>query len=40
MELYGSAKSKISKDENGKNLFHLKITEVVLVDCNISNENV
>ena len=38
MKLLGSA--KITKDENGKNEPHLKITEVVLVHCNIvSNDN-
>ena len=31
MKLLGSTKSKITKDENGENVFHLEITEVVLV---------
>ena len=35
MKLLGSSKSKITKDENGSNVPHLKITEVVLVHCNI-----
>ena len=35
MELFGSAKSKITKDENGENVLNLQITEVVLVHCNI-----
>ena len=35
MKLLGSTKSKINKDENGENVPHLKITEVVLVHCNI-----
>ena len=35
MKLLGSTKSKITKDENGENLPHLDITEVVLVHCNI-----
>ena len=39
MKLLGSAKSKITKDENGKNVLHLKITEVVLIHCNIVNKN-
>ena len=28
-----------TKDENGKNVLHLEITEVVLVHCNIVNNN-
>ena len=35
MKLLESAKSKITKDENGKNVTHLKITEVVLIHFNI-----
>ena len=35
MKLLGSTESKITKDENGKNVPHLEITEVVLVHCNI-----
>ena len=35
MKLFGSTKSKITKNENGENVPHLKITEVVLVHCNI-----
>ena len=35
MRLLGSPKSKITKDENGKNLPDLEITEIVLVHCNI-----
>ena len=30
MKLYGSAKSKITKDKNDENAHHLEITEVVL----------
>ena len=37
MKLLGSTKSKITKDENGKNVSHLEITEVVLIHCNIVN---
>ena len=33
-KLLGSIKNKITK-ENGKNVSHLKITEVVLIHCNI-----
>ena len=31
MKLLGSTKSKITKDENGENLYHLETTEVVLI---------
>ena len=37
MKLLGSIKSKITKDENSKNVFHMEITEVVLVHWNIVN---
>ena len=33
MKLLGSMKSKITKDENGKNVPHLEIIEVVLLHC-------
>ena len=39
MILLGSTKSKITKGENGKNLPHLEITEVVLVQCDVVNNN-
>ena len=39
MKLLGNTKSKITKDENGENLPHLDITEVVLVHCNIVNND-
>ena len=39
MKLFGSAKSKITKDKNGENVPHLEITEVVLVHCNIANND-
>ena len=35
MKLLGSTENKISKDKNGENVPHLEITEVVLVYCNI-----
>ena len=35
MKLLGSNKNKIAKDKNGENVPHLEITEVVLVHCNI-----
>ena len=39
MKLLGSTKSKITKNENGENVFHLEITEVILVHCNIVNKD-
>ena len=39
MKLLGSTKSKIANNENGKNIPNLEITEVVLVHCNIVNNN-
>ena len=39
MKLLGSTKNKITKDENGENILHLEITEVVFVHCNIVNCN-
>ena len=38
-KLLGSTKSKITNDENGENVPHLEITEVVLMNCNIVNSN-
>ena len=38
-KLLGSTKNKITKDENGENVPHLEITEVVLVHCNIANND-
>ena len=31
MKLLGSTKSKLTKDENGKNVLYLEITEVVTI---------
>ena len=39
MKLPGCTKSKINKDTNGDNMPHLKITEVVLIPCNIVNND-
>ena len=39
MKLLGSTKSKITKDKNGENVPHLAITEVVLVHCNMVNND-
>ena len=38
-KLLRSTKSKIYKDENGENIPHLEINEVVLVHCNIISNN-
>ena len=38
-KLLGSTENKITKDENGENAPHLEITEVVLVHCNIVNND-
>ena len=35
----GSIKNKITKDENGENVSHLEITEVVLFHWNIVNKD-
>ena len=35
MKLNGSTKSKVNKDENGENVPHLEIIEVVWLHCNI-----
>ena len=39
MKLLGSTKNKITKDKNGENVPHLEITEVVLVHCDIVNND-
>ena len=39
MKLLGSTKNKITKDKNGENAQHLEITEVVLVHCNMVDNN-
>ena len=39
MELLGSTKSKITKNENGENVPNLELTEAALVHCNIVNNN-
>ena len=39
MKLLGSTANKITKDKNGENVPHLEITEVVLVHCNIVNND-
>ena len=39
MKLLGTTKNKITKDKNGENVPHLKITELILVHCNIVNND-
>ena len=39
MKLFGSTKSKITKDKNGESVPHLEITEVLLLNCNIVNND-
>ena len=39
MKSLGSTTSKITKDENGENVPHLEINEVVLIFSNIVNNN-
>ena len=39
MKLLGSTKSKITKDEDDKNEPYLEITEVVLIHCNVANND-
>ena len=39
MKLPGGIENKITKDKNGENVEHLEITEVVLVHCDIVNND-
>ena len=39
MKLLGSTKNKTTEDKNGENVPHLQITEVVLVHCDIVNND-
>ena len=39
MKLLGSTKSKITIDKHGENVPYLEITEVVLIHCNVVNNN-
>ena len=39
MKLLESTESKIIKDKNGENVPHLEITKVVLVHCNMVNND-
>ena len=39
MKLLGDTKDKIVKDENGENVPHLEIIDIVIVQCNIANKD-
>ena len=39
MKFLGSTENKITKDKSCENVPHLEITEVVLVHCNIVNND-
>ena len=39
MKLLGRTEDKTTKDKNGENVPHLEITEVVLLHCNIVNND-
>ena len=39
MKLLGSTGNKITKDKSGENVPHVEITEVVLVHCDIVNND-
>ena len=39
MKLIGSTENKITKDKNGENVPHFKIFELVLVHCNLVNND-
>ena len=39
MKLLSSTENKIVKNKNGGNVPHLEILEVILVDCNIVNND-
>ena len=39
MKLLGSTKDKLTRDKNSENIPHLEITEVVLVHCNMVNND-
>ena len=39
MKLLGRTKNKVTRDKKGENVPHLEITEVVLVHCNIVNND-
>ena len=40
IKLCGSTKNKITEYKSGENTRHLKIMEVVLIHCNIANDDI
>ena len=39
MKLLASTESEITKDKNGENVLHLGVTELVLIHCNLVNND-
>ena len=39
MKLLGSIESKITKDKNSENVPHLEVLELVLIHCNLDNND-
>ena len=39
MKLLASTKTKLIKNKNGENVPYLEITEVILIHCNVVNNN-
>ena len=39
MKLLGSAESKITKNKNSENIPHLEVAELILVHCNLVNND-
>ena len=39
MKLLGSTERKITKDKNGENVLHLEVFELVMVHCNLVNND-
>ena len=39
MKLLGSTESEIIKDKNGENVYHLEVLGLVLVHCNLANND-
>ena len=39
MKLLGITKNKVTKNENGENIFYFEVTEVALVHCIIVNND-
>ena len=39
MKLLGSTENKINKDKNGEKVPHLEVVELVLVHCNLVNND-